>query len=205
MTIDIIIPYNTDRGFLHEALNSILLQKYDESIIKIGTILSKSDKGVSVNLNYGIKQTTGDLVRYLCEDDLLTRNSISDTVQYFIDNPDVDFIHSNAIEFNSENEITEYKPPILIPKVTDKYCIHGGTVTYRTRCFEHRLFDETLWTGEEYDFNLYLLKNGYKIGYLDSFTYKYRHHELQKSIGNMTIDYQQLRLIEKNKIKARYV
>lgn len=205
MNISIIIPYVYDRGFLNEAIKSIYEQTYP--IEKIQIILSKSDNGVSTNFNNGLNEVTTDLVRYLCDDDLLTTNSVEDTINYFKNN-NVDFIHSNAYNFYEDGSFEEYIPKIKIPTLQDmlnKYMIHGGTVTYKTSCFNNRRFDEELWTGEEYDFNLWLLKNNYKIGYLNSFTYKYRRHKLQKSLGNDDKIYQQKRQIEKDKIKQRYL
>ena len=62
--------------------------------------------------------------------------------------------------------------------------IHGGTVTYRRDIIEGDWFDEDLWTGEEYDFNLFLLSQGKQLGYINKDLYIYRHHSAQKSKQN---------------------
>ena len=52
---------------------------------------------------------------------------------------------------------------------------------YRTEWRDRVQWDESLWTGEEFDYHLNLLLNGAKLGYLDEVTYHYRIHNEQKS------------------------
>ena len=204
MKVTVIIPYNVSRGYLEEALESLDNQTYND----IEILVEQGDCLASENFNRGIEKSTGEIIRYLCEDDLLTTNSISDSVEYFKKNPEIDFIHSNAINFFEDGKEDLWIPTNTIPtleSMLNMYMIHGGAVVYRRRCFEKRAMDLSLWTGEEYDFNLWLLKNGYKIGYLNSFTYKYRRHSGQKSLGNQNVEYQEKRKNEKDKIKKRYI
>ena len=191
---------------MQHALDSITAQTYDKT--KIQVVISQSNAGVSVNLNNGIKQANGDVIRYLCDDDMLTENSVADTVNYFTNNPQIDFVHSNAYNFFEDGKVESHVPAIKQPtleQLLHKYIIHGGTVTYRNICFKQRMFDESLWTGEEFDFNLWLLKNKYRLGYVDAFTYRYRRHVFQKSLGNKDEAYQKMRTAEKEKIKKRYL
>jgi hypothetical protein len=131
-------------------------------------------------------------------------DSIEKTVEYFKNN-DADFIHSNAINFwPTKDELwIPYKHKLYndvegkIPTLQDMVevnRIHGGTVVYKKECFKNRLFDETLWTAEEWEFNMWLLNNNYKLGYLDAFTYKYRRHDNQKSLGKKANQ------VERNKV-----
>jgi len=206
MKVSIIIPYNINRGYLEQAIESVKNQTYKN----IELLIEAGDCSVGVNLNRGIKKSTGDLIRYVSEDDLLPPNSIKDTVEFFNKNKNIDFIQSNALTFfEDKRETILWEPPHTIPtleQMLNKYLIHGGTVVYKKKCFDNYMFDESLWTGEEYDFNLWLLKNKYKIGYLNSITYKYRRHIKQKSIplGIKDVEYQKKRTIEKEKIKRRY-
>lgn len=193
MKIAVIIPYKIDRGWLSEAITSVERQTYPQDLIEL--IEVQTDNTVGHNINEGIRRAKGcDLVRYLCDDDRLTANSIADTVDHFKANPDDDFIHSNALNFwHKTGHRDHYRPPIQAPTLQDLLkhnVIHGGSVTYRLRCFDLFTFNPKLWTGEEYDFNLKLLSHGYKLGYLDEMTYQYRRHPLQKSLGNTAADYQ---------------
>ncbi len=208
MKVSVIIPYNITRGYLEEAVDSVEKQTYKN----VELIIEQSDAGVSTNLNNGIKKSTGDIIRYLSEDDILPLDSVEKTVEYFKNNNE-DFIHSNAVNFwPTRTELwIPYKHKLYddvegkIPTLQDmvkKNRIHGGTVSYRTKCFEHRMFDESLWTAEEWDFNLWLLKNKYKLGYLDEFTYKWRRHDGQKSLGKKSNQLNRMKVFEL--IRGRY-
>ena len=77
MKVSIIIPYNINRGYLEEAIESVKNQTYKN----IELLIEAGNCSVGVNLNRGIKKSTGDLIRYVSEDDLLPPNSIKDTVE----------------------------------------------------------------------------------------------------------------------------
>lgn len=198
--VSIIIPYNKDRGWLNEAIQSVYNQTYEG---EIELIQSMSDNRVGYNLNRGVEIATGDFIKYLCDDDMLTNNSIKDSVEAMKDN---DFIHGGSFNFwKYRREIQ--RPLIEEPTLKDLLKhnhIHGGTLMYRADVFKRfGMFDETLTTGEEYDFNLKLLYNGAKLGYCNSILYKYRRHDDQKSLGLKANQYK--RKEEFNKIKKRYV
>lgn len=198
--VSIIIPYNKDRGYLTHALNSIDRQGYKD----IEVIQSHSDNGVSYNLNQGIKKAKGELITYLCDDDMLPPNAIEDTVKNFKG----DFVHGNAVNFWPDGKKQLQVPTKLNPTLKDmlnKNFIHGGTVTYHIDCFsDNNLFDESLTTGEEYEFNLRLLSQGYKLEYVDKLLYLYRRHEAQKSLGNQASEYIAERKRKINLIKGMY-
>lgn len=200
MKVSIIIPYKDDRGYLDKAIESIEKQSYKNYEV----ILSQSDNKAGYNFNRGIEKATGDLIRYLCDDDMLTENSLQHTVHRF----QGDFIHSNAFNFYENGRIYRHVPKIKNPNLRElkkKNQFHGGTVVYHSSVFDRfGLFDEELWTGEEYDFNLKLLSQGAKVGYINAFTYFYRRHSLQKSLGNTCPEYQAKRQEEIQVIKNRY-
>lgn len=210
MRVGVIIPYNIDRGWLKDAIKSIDLQTYKGEIT---SIVSHSDRDtVGHNINVGIDiaiKAKCDIIRYLCEDDMLTANSVRDTVDYFQDNPSIDFLHSNSINFFEGTTRRDLQTPTKnLPNINDmlvKNVIHGGTVAYRARCFDNHIFNTDLWTGEEYEFNMRLMAHGYKLGYMNELTYQYRIHPKQKSIGNKARDYQQKRYIEIEEIKRSII
>ena len=197
--VSIIIPFKEDRGWLNNAIDSVYLQTYKG---QIELIESKSDGNVSYNLNRGIKKATGEYVKYLCDDDLLTPNSIEDSVRAMEGN---DFIHGLAINrFTSGDKIQ--KPRLIMPTLTDMLesnVIHGGSLMYRRDVFERfGLFDETIRSAEEYEFNMRIMQAGCKLGYCNEILYIYRRHDEQKSLGK-GID-QAERAIRINAIKDKF-
>jgi len=198
--VSIIIPYSKDRGWLNEAIASVKNQSYSN----IELTLSQSNKTVGYNLNRGIEKSTGDYIKYLCDDDRLTELSIElslDAIDGY------DFIHGNSLVFN-EKATGIYVPDIEYPTISqmiERNRIHGGTLMYRRDVFDRvGLFDESLDCAEEYEFNLRCLSKGLKLGYCPTFLYEYRRHETQKSLGNMSEKYQEIRRKKIQLIKDRY-
>jgi glycosyltransferase involved in cell wall biosynthesis len=198
--VSVIIPYNRDRGYLGAAIKSIEDQSYSD----IEIILSHSCGSGGVNMNAGIEKSTGDLICYLCEDDLLPTNSIRDRVRAM---GKFDFIHSWAEYLLPDGQKKPYNltsPITTFEEMLIRNSIMGGTVMYNRDVFISERWDENLWTGGEYDFNLRLLSTGHRLGFFSKTTYTYRLHSEQKSIGNLSAEYQEKRSEVINEIKARY-
>lgn len=197
--VSIIIPYKADRGWLDLAVESVNQQTYRG---EIELIFSQSDKSVGYNLNRGIEAATGMYVKYLCDDDQLTANSIEDSVRAMEGN---DFIHGNAFnvfETHQQLQLPRLTHPTLADMIHNNV-IHGGTLMYRRDVFDRvGLFDESLRSAEEYDFNMKCLYHGLKLGYCNATLYRYRRHETQKSMGK-GID-QAERKIRIDALKERY-
>lgn len=197
--VSIIIPYSIDRGWLDKAIASVYNQTYTG---KIELIESQSEGNVSHNINEGFKISKGSLIKYLCEDDELTPNCISDSVQAI---ERFDFIHGNALNVY-HNRTEQQRPRKANPTLEDMLhmnLIHGGTLMFKRSVFNSiGMFDETLTCAEEYDFNLRALKFGLKLGYCNTFLYKYRRHDKQKSLGG-GVD-QIARALKIDEIKNKY-
>jgi len=198
--VSIIIPYKEDRGWLDDALKSVYTQTYQG---KIEVIIAKSNNSVSFNLNDGIKRATGDYIKYLCEDDLLTPNSITDSINCM---GDYDFINGKAKKFFQDGRVVLFTPPILKPnleQLAQVNTINGGTLMYRKSVFDKvGFFDESLDCAEEYEFNLRCLSFGLRLGYCDNILYRYRRHNTQKSLG-MGVD-QKIRILKIEAIQNKY-
>lgn len=196
--VSVIIPYKNDRGYLDQAISSFERQTYGNKEL----ILHQSDHLVGYNLNRGIEKATGDLITYLCDDDMLTDDALENYANLF----NGDFCHGNAINFINEMDATYFRPDPTIPSLGDMLItnrIHGGTVCYHASVFERfGIFDESLWGAEEYDFNMMLLSKGATLGYIDRYLYKYRLHNNQKSRGKGSLPNRGLLI---KTIKDRYL
>jgi glycosyltransferase involved in cell wall biosynthesis len=177
--VSIIIPYSIDRGYLDVAIESVKNQTYSN----IELLIQNDNVNVSTNINNGIKRSKGEYIKYLCEDDYLTPNSITDSVKAI---QGFDFIH--GVANNIHGAFTQVqKPRINHPSINDMLfnnVIHGGTLMYRKDVFDKvGYFDESLTCAEEYELNLRCLDFGLKLGYTDNILYNYRRHDAQKSLG----------------------
>jgi len=177
--VTIIIPYSIDRGYLNQAIESVKNQTYSN----IELLIQNDNVNVSTNINNGIRKAKGKYIKYLCEDDYLTPNSIEDSVNAI---QGFDFIHgvaNNVFPAHTQIQIPRYKQPTLNDMLFNNV-IHGGTLMFKKSILDAvGGFDESLTCAEEYELNLKLLDAGYKLGYSDKILYNYRRHDQQKSLG----------------------
>jgi len=177
-TVTVIIPYNKDRGWLKEAINSVPKD--------VQLLLSKGDGNWPQNFNKVFPQATGDYIKYLHEDDMLTPNCIEDSVKA-IEEQEVDFIHGEVVEMfmNVGRGTKRYTSSIKVPtlqQLLNKNRIHSASTMYKREVFEKvGLFNESdkMKSFEEYEFNLRCLQAGMKIGYCNSPLAYYRRHPAQ--------------------------
>ncbi len=174
--VTIIIPYNRDRGYLQEAIDSVPKD--------VQLILSKGDGTWPENFNKALPQAKGEFIKYLHEDDMLTQNCIKFSVETI--EAGFDFIHGDAFEVrNDPYWVTRYTPKVKTPTFHDLLnhnVIHSPTLMYRKTIFEKiGGFNESreVYSFEEYEFNLRVLKAGFKIGYCDQPLAYYRRHKEQ--------------------------
>ncbi len=176
--ISVIVPYDTDRGFLEQCVRSIKMQSYsDFEIIQVHRPLP-----VAKNFNIGLKLAKGKFCKFVTEDDWLPVNSLQDLRDGIMGQ---DWICANAEQHENGSSYI-YRP--FYPQVVSfkenvkKNFIHGGTTLYRTeQLLEIGGMDETLWTGEEYEMHLRLMSKGYMPGYIDKEVYCHRLWSGQKS------------------------
>jgi hypothetical protein len=173
--VSVIIPYKVDRGWLKDAINSVPKD--------CQLLVSQGEGNWPENFNKVLDQATGDYIRWLHEDDMLTPNCIEDSIRA-IEEQGVDFIHGNALEiYEGSDRKVLFQPRVQIPTVQDllvKNPIHSATLMYKREVFEKLRLDKTLNTAEEFEFNLRVLKNGFKIGYCATTLAFYRRHPQQK-------------------------
>lgn len=195
--VTVIIPYKINRGWLDKAIESV-----PEGV---QLLISQGEGNWPENFNKVLDQATGDYIKWLHEDDMLTPNCIQDSVFAIIEQ-DVDFIHGNAFEiFPNRMRKHDYRPSVKIPTLEDLLnynVIHSATLMYRKTVFDKiGMLDETLNSAEEYEFNLRCLKAGLKIGYCDNYLAYYRKHNKQK----VRVVPLRVRMKEKEMVKKMYI
>jgi glycosyltransferase involved in cell wall biosynthesis len=178
MDVSIIIPYNKDRGYLSEAIQSIKDQGFSGTF---EIVLAKGDKSTVDNFNEGLSRAKGKYMKLCGEDDWMPPNSLQDLydgIQGF------DMCIGNA-EYHNGIMVKKYKPDYWdLKRLVERNTINGGAIMYRTEIVKAiGGMNPELWTGEEYDMNLKLIYSGYTLNYVDNFVYCTRIWDGQKSIG----------------------
>jgi hypothetical protein len=196
--VTVIIPYNRDRGWLRDAIESVPKEAQ--------LILSKGDGCWPQNFNKALPQATGDYIKYLHEDDMLTENCLRDSVDA-MDSQEADFIHGDAEELTQSSGLKKiWKAPkanVTLKDMLIKNTLHSASLMYRREVFEKiGGFDETLGVGvsEEYEFNLRCLKAGLKLGYCPTILAIYRRHPEQK----IRTTKKEIKLSERETVKQKY-
>jgi len=176
--VTVIIPYKEDRGWLQEAIRSVPTW--------VQLIVSQGEGDWASNFNKALPQAEGDYIKYLHDDDMLTENCITDSVNA-LEEQGVDFIHGKAMNLQvatgTQLMFVPRTKKLSLSSLKRHNHIHSATTMYRKTIFDKiGGFDEQLDNSEEYEFNLRCLYNGFKIGYCDSVLAIYRQHPVQKSV-----------------------
>ena len=193
--VSVIIPYNKNRGFLWEAKMSVLKQSYPEWEI----VNAHSDRNCAYNLNMGLKKAKGEFIKILAEDDILPKDSMSILVEAI---GNYSFIYGDAENFGELDGWPEryYDKTVTLESMLDSNGINGGGCLYRTEILrEVGGWDESLFSAEEYDLHLKLIKAGYTHKHIPEVVYRYRRHSGNKSGRNREARHKLI-----NQIKQRY-
>ena len=141
--VSIIVPAYNHQDYIHECIESILSQSYDniELIIiddgskdntyemickykneirkklKNHVIIKKNNEGVSKTINLGIEKSTGEYICIIASDDIMMKDRISTQVDYMIkNNSKVSCGNSYVIR---ENKLTD--ETVITDVLKDKY------------------------------------------------------------------------------------
>ena len=199
--ISVIIPYDIDRGFLKEAITSVKVQTYEDWEL----IVEQGERRLGQNVNRALSKADGEYIKILAEDDILPPDSLKILIKGI---KGYDWIYSNARNFgNLPLNYPKYSRghTITFESMLKGNGIHGGTTLYKkSMLVKVGGYNEELWTAEEYDLHLRLLRDGYKHRHIPGIVYNYRLHE-----GNKSVTRTSFRRLERHEyiaqIRQRYV
>lgn len=197
--VSVIIPYNKDRGFLEEAVNSVRIQTYENWEL----ISSQSDENCAYNINRGLEKAGGEYIKILAEDDVLTPQCLEILVEGI---QGYDFVYSDGEFFGDLQGWPErsFDKTVTLESMLEGNGINGGAVLYRRWIMEEvGGWDESLWTAEEYDLHLRLIKAGYRHRHVPGIVHRYRRHETNKSASTSFNRIRRKELVKQ--IRERYV
>lgn len=146
--------------------------------------VSEPDGGQSEALNKGLSRATGEIVGWLCSDDVLLPGALSRVVQIFKQHPEVDAVYGNALLIDTAGNVVrpkreiDFHPWLL---VGDHNYIPQPAMFWRRRVHErigflredlHLTMDLELW--------LRFGKQGCRVLHVDEYFAGMRCHALQK-------------------------
>jgi len=206
--ISVIISVHKESPFLSEVIESALSQEFEgyEIILSsdgwegayeladkygIDCIVS-SKKNHSHALNNAVKYAKGEYIKEIHWDDILLPNCLSD----LWDCRGASVIHADAIIFREGCEERIYHAPESVTW-DDLWPPIKNPISCPTMMFKREDFlavggrDENIIDGEEYEYYLNLLSNGYRFTHCDKVVAKYRRHTDQKTetyVGKKRMD-----------------
>ncbi|KQV46926.1 hypothetical protein ASC95_25760 [Pelomonas sp. Root1217] len=146
--------------------------------------VSEPDAGQSEALNKGLHRATGEIVGWLCSDDVLLPGALSRVVQIFKENPGVDAMYGNAVLIDTTGTIVRPKREINFHPwllVGDHNYIPQPAMFWRRRVHErigylredlHLTMDLELW--------LRFGEQGCRVLHVDEYFAGMRCHSQQK-------------------------
>tara|TARA_R110002072_G_scaffold288013_4_gene454012 strand:+ start:1933 stop:2889 length:957 start_codon:yes stop_codon:yes gene_type:complete len=209
--VSIIIPCYNSREFIAEALGSALSQNYSNLeviVVDDGStdnswdliseysdrrlhIFRQANKGACAARNLGLRNATGDYVKFLDADDVLAEGVISEQVaQLSVAEPGA-IVFGYCLNFIGSISNTEAYPKV-IREVTESFSVTLVLKNILTSCAIYPIgylrevagFDQAVTSRQEWALNLKLFLSGFKFQYFDSMIYYRRLHDSEFRISN---------------------
>jgi glycosyltransferase involved in cell wall biosynthesis len=194
MKISVIISsFNADK-FLSKAIESFLLQNYDNKELLIIDDIStdksheviagyqkkfpqfikwikEKDSGISNSRNIALKYAMGDLIGFLGADDFFDKNFFAEMSYYIRQNPDFDVIYFNNYAIGISNSFNAGAAIRFTRKNLIKFCpiASGESFYYRREIFSCLQFNEKNRYSMDYELNMALVSTNKKNGEKYSF------------------------------------
>jgi glycosyltransferase involved in cell wall biosynthesis len=209
--VSIILPCYNGARWISQSIESVLAQTYNDLeliIIDDGSkdnsreIISsylydkrihyiyQENKGFSSALNEGIRESTGDFIGFIGQDDLYMPNKLQIQVKYLNEHKNIDLVHSNYCFIDSNGQVIGVRD-MKVPKFSSRWkmieylfinnFIGFETVLVRRNCFDEvGLFDERMTGFSDHDMWL-RIAGKFNIAYINLILVKKRKHERQLS------------------------
>ncbi|MFM2136742.1 MAG: hypothetical protein RL021_2142 [Bacteroidota bacterium] len=118
-TISIVVPSLNQAAFIEQTLQSVFAQDYpatelividggstdgtqaiiEKHLDRIHYFISEPDSGQSDAINKGMRQATGELMTWLCSDDLLLPGALREVAEAYSKHPDAGLFHAGGTVF----------------------------------------------------------------------------------------------------------
>lgn len=224
--ISVIIPVFNCEKYVSEAVESVLLQTYQDFeviVVNDGSTdnteevlkayfdriiyIYQENKGIAAARNTGIRASKGKYLAFLDSDDIWEKDKLDGQVIFLNTNKEFDLVYEDYIPFNDKGLIRDHfsilkdfpRPSgnIFKPLILSTLFPTSTVIVKRDVLDDLGIFDESFKMGEDYELWL-RIAGKYNIGYLKQRLVRVRYH--QKSITKVTKVFEkpwEIRAIEK--------
>tara|TARA_S200000501_G_scaffold354802_1_gene375859 strand:- start:176 stop:1162 length:987 start_codon:yes stop_codon:yes gene_type:complete len=212
--ISIILPVFNGAAFIADAINSVLIQTFNDfELIIINDasydkskeiILSFKDSrivyienitnlGQISSVNQGIKIAKANLVGRIDQDDVFLKEKLELQYEFFKKNKDIAVVGTWAAIINEDNNIKKYMSSptsnnrMLNTLLNSNPLFHPSVVIRKDILLKMGLYSAEYEYTEDYYLWCRLVLSGYKIANIPKYLLHYREHHNQSSQENRTI------------------
>nr|MDO8044211.1 glycosyltransferase [Candidatus Baldrarchaeota archaeon] len=209
--VSVILPCYNGARWISEAIESVLNQTFEDFeliVVDDGSTdnsreivtsymddkrvhyIYQKNRGFSAAVNRGLKESKGDLVGFICQDDLWLPDKLKLQVKYLSKHKDVGLVHTSCFDIDSQGRtirIRNIEMPVVsskeefIEKLFLRNFIAFPTVLVKRQCFDQvGFFDEHMVGFSDHDMWL-RMAGKFNIGHLSRPLVKKREHEFQLS------------------------
>lgn len=163
-------------------------------------IFSEKDKGVYDAMNKGISYAKGEFVCFMNSGDrFYDEHTLGRISQYYNDNPSVDIMYGDTIEYKSNGLIRKKEAQSIDVIEDDMPFCHQSAVT-RTELMVMHPFDLDYRICADHDFYMWCYTNNYRFHHINTIVSKYEFGGLSSCEGNEIV-----LLRERLAIKKKYL
>ena len=201
--ISIVTPSYNQGKYLEETISSVLAQEYPNleyiivdggsgdnsvSIIKkyesqIHSWVSEKDSGQSEAINKGFKRASGEIISWLCSDDIYLPGTLHKVANHFTNHPGAIMIHGKSVLFDEsgKGKVIGADPENLALRYFTVIPFPQPSSFFRKKLIDEQgLLREDLHFAMDYDL-LVRAALGYQIIPVDDIFSKYRLHKDSKT------------------------
>ncbi len=187
--IELIISDDCSKDNTIEIINNWLSQN-SARFVNTKLITAEKNHGTAINLNTAIKNSTGEWIKILAGDDLLTENCISVFMHYVQNRPETDFFVSRIQAFSEDKTFNvsnvqkfydilnkqQHKSKKAKEKLATYKLIYPGPAWFFSRKIYNTIggLDESYSMLDETPFTFYIVQSGFEIIPIDEQLVKYR-------------------------------
>ena len=214
--VSVVIPVFNGEGFLREAVESVLAQKYSpleiimvddgstdgtadvaRSLPETVRYLHQTNQGPAAARNRGIERAQGSLIAFADADDLWPEDKLALQLPYLMRDPAAEIVMGRIQQvLLSETGAENFAEPA--------YSVNLGSAIIRKSVFERvGLFDETMRYSEDVDWFMRAREGGAAIVTIDAVTLLYRQHDQNMTRGKSTSELNVLKALKRSLDRRR--